>query len=466
MNRILLFQVSLLLLPGISSAQEMWGISNSNYAGNMGIYLNPSSPVGAPYRYEFNLIAGDFFAENTYLYFPAKEHIIPRALFGTVPDGKRYVDDYRERGQSAFGHVLLLGPSWLDNAGDHAWGIHLAFRSENSVLNLPYPLSKLLYKNFAYPPFFGKRFTTENFSAASLTFGELGGTYGKVLRESEHEYLKWGLNGNLLIGFDGMYLDGRQLDFTLSDTSLALIHAMDATLAYAVNANGNSSFFGIRGLGLGSSIGATFIRKRNSGGFECNRSNDNIKKYKYRIGLSLMDAGMVRFFRQSSVATLTTSTIKPWNDIDSIRVENMDQLDNLLHRNIGGATEDKGITMFLPMAIGLQMDYSITSKFYANLSWVNRVHVAPNEVARGNQAVMALRYETRRFEAALSYHLFEYRQQSLGLGLRWWFFVIGSDRLLQLIGVSDVKGADLFFGFKWQFCKKPFSPGPDCPAFQ
>ncbi|MBK7851504.1 MAG: hypothetical protein IPJ66_10310 [Bacteroidetes bacterium] len=38
----------------------MWGISNSNYSGNMGIFLNPATIVGAPYKYEFNIIAGDF----------------------------------------------------------------------------------------------------------------------------------------------------------------------------------------------------------------------------------------------------------------------------------------------------------------------------------------------------------------------------------------------------------------------
>src|SRR4051812_19109176 len=47
--------------------QEMWGIANSNYAGNMGMHLNPASMVGAPYKYEINLVAGDFFFDNNYL---------------------------------------------------------------------------------------------------------------------------------------------------------------------------------------------------------------------------------------------------------------------------------------------------------------------------------------------------------------------------------------------------------------
>ncbi|MBK8363876.1 MAG: hypothetical protein IPL24_09375 [Bacteroidetes bacterium] len=50
----------LIFISQFSYGQEMWGISNSNYSGNMGIFLNPSEIVGAPYKYEINLIAGDF----------------------------------------------------------------------------------------------------------------------------------------------------------------------------------------------------------------------------------------------------------------------------------------------------------------------------------------------------------------------------------------------------------------------
>ena len=56
----------LILFNFQSSGQEMWGISNSNFSGNMGIFLNPSTIVSAPYNYEINIIALDAFAENTY----------------------------------------------------------------------------------------------------------------------------------------------------------------------------------------------------------------------------------------------------------------------------------------------------------------------------------------------------------------------------------------------------------------
>ena len=53
----------------------------------------------------------------------------------------------------------------------------------------------------------------------------------------------------------------------------------------------------------------------------------------------------------------------------------------------------------------------------------------------------------------------------MGVALRYRFLVIGSDRLLETIGLTEEKSFDVFFGLKFQFCKRPFSPGPDCPAY-
>ena len=56
------------LLTLDAKAQELWGAANSNYAGNMGLELNPASLVGAPYRWEIHLLSADISAMNNYLY--------------------------------------------------------------------------------------------------------------------------------------------------------------------------------------------------------------------------------------------------------------------------------------------------------------------------------------------------------------------------------------------------------------
>src|SRR5713226_5582980 len=87
-----------------TSAQEMWGISNSNYSGNMGIFLNPSTIVAAPYKYDFNLIGLDVFAENNFMYIPAENKVVPRAIEGDTAN-KVTVQNYQHSSQHAFAHA-------------------------------------------------------------------------------------------------------------------------------------------------------------------------------------------------------------------------------------------------------------------------------------------------------------------------------------------------------------------------
>ena len=227
----------------------------------------------------------------------------------------------------------------------------------------------------------------------------------------------------------------------------------------------NDPFIGIRGLGLSTTLGATYMHKRRQGGFECNRSNDNMKKYDYRIGVSLIDLGTIRYFRKSQVANVATTTNQVWTGIDTANI-NLNNIGESLVNNVGGTINDDGFYIWAPLAISTQFDYSFTPKIYGNLSLVKRIHFTENQIARGDQMNISARYEKRKFEANINYSLFEWDQSSIGLGLRYKWFVIGTDRLLQFIGLSDVQAFDFFFGFKFQFCKKPFSPGPDCAAFQ
>lgn len=465
-------RITLLLLLCLFSvsafSQEMWGISNSNYSGNMGIFLNPATIVGAPYKYEFNILAGDFFAENTYIYFPPSSKIIPRSLFGTVPAGKIFFDDYTGNPQSGFAHTLLIGPSYIKNNGASAWGFHTAYRNEMSVLKAPAGLSKFAYEKYKYPNAFGQRLSSNPFSIAWMSWAEAGLTVGKVYMETEKNYLKWAATGNLLVGFDGMFLDARQLDYTFYDSTHSVIHAMDATLGHALNADGNSSLFGIRGVGLGATVGAMYMRHRNPGAFDCNKTSDQFKKYQYRLGLSLMDIGGIRFFRQAQQLTVRTTTDRSWDGIDTVKFTTMAAFDTLISTKVNGNTtiSNKGFTMWLPSAISLQFDYCLLPRVYANATWVNRIHFSPKEVARGNQVDLSVRYERRRYEAALDFTMFEYKQPSMGIGLRYSFFVIGTDRLLQWLSLTDVKSFDFFFGFKFNTCNWPFKRnGPDCPAY-
>src|SRR6185369_5935535 len=104
---------------------------------------------------------------------------------------------------------------------------------------------------------------------------------------------------------------------------------------------------------------------------------------------------------------------------------------------------------------------------YANLTVLNRLHFFGNEIARPNQTNLSFRYERRTFETSVNFTLFEYSQPSMGAAIRYGFFFIGTDRLLEAISLADLNSVDAFFGVKMNFCdivKKKNTAG--CPAFK
>ncbi|REJ81922.1 MAG: hypothetical protein DWQ39_04770 [Bacteroidetes bacterium] len=456
------------LLPGLTSAQEMWGISNSNYSGNMGIFLNPSTIVGAPYKSEFNIVAADVFSHNSFVYFPSDQHVLTDVAIGEgvrdnilfhIPEGER---------QKGFAHLLVIGPSYIKVNESMSWGLHTAYRHHLSAHRVPSHLAQFIYDDFRFPPAQNIRYQGDNFGMAWANWAEFGGTYGKVYMDTEKHYLKWAAKGSLLPAFNGAFLDVKNVEYSLTNPGELTIHNLDARLAYATNEEGRAgsgSPFSLRGLGIGATLGATYIRKRVPSAFECGRASDRFKKYNYRIGISAMDFGSIRYFNDAHRLDINTTSDRIWSGIDTLNFANLNIIDTLVSQRVNGTlnSEDKGFFLWLPSALSVQFDYAINHRWYANLSWLNRVYYAANQIARGNQIAATVRYEKRKWEASANINFFEYSDVGTGIALRYGIFVIGTDRLLEWTGISDVYSYDFYFGFKLNFCG-PRDKGIDCPA--
>jgi hypothetical protein len=450
-----------------ASAQEMWGFSNSNYSGNMGIFLNPSTIVGAPYTYEINLIAADIFAENNYIYFPKNKKIVWNSIQGKGTEGKADFDIFTNTPEYGFAHLLVIGPAYINNKrGDRAWGIHTAYRAEMSAHKVPAPIAKYIYETYDYPPFVNKTFSSPPFGAAVLNWYELGGTYGRVLYETEYSYLKGAATANLLLGTNGVYLDAGRLDYTVLDSASVVIHNIDLTMAQALEHDNFQNFFAIRGIGGSTTVGLTYMRKRQRSGFECNGGNDHFRKYIYRIGLSAIDFGFIRFFKnKSKVLNVQSNTDHVVNNINDVPFNSLNSIGNTLNNNITESTiEKKAFSMYLPAALSLQFDYSITNNWFANASILNRVYFSHKEIARGNSIALSTRYEKRKWEIAGDVTFFEYSKTALGIGFRYSIFVIGTDRLLEWTNSRDVQTFDFFFGLKWNGCDLPWKAKKACDS--
>jgi len=437
------------LLSVSCSAQEMWGIANSNYAGNMGLALNPASIVGAPYKYEINLIAGDFFVDQNYVY--SKGTAKPYPYFLTKKTLYNYTTTSTKHG---YGSMYLIGPSYILNKGDRAWAIQTHLRAIASGNDFSYNLANTIY-SVPYLPQQGIAYSNATMKGAALLFGDISFSYGRTLISNEKDWLAWGVTGRVIIAFDGMYVNANIGNYVVPDSTTWNIKNMNLEYAHSSANFGDKATLGnmlsFRGLGAGADGGLIYIHKRMPSGYKCDRDADMIKRYNYRLGVSLMDVGYVHFFNAAQHRTLQDASAV-WPDTRVRSIYDFDQaLSNRFLGNPNSTLVSNKFAMMTPMAISAQFDYCYKPRWYGNLSVVQRIPVTYKEVARANQLALVPRYETRQFEASVSANLYEYEHVSMGVAVRWWIFALGSDRLLSYF-ISPVRSFDLFFGLRYNSC--------------
>src|ERR1017187_5403870 len=135
----------------ISSAQDMFGIANSNYAGLNGIKLNPSSIVDSRLGIDINLLTVGVTFDNNYLYIPKSNltffgfaNISDQAQhkYTGYTDAKNYPGDVNKNFNLS---TLVMGPSAMFHIGKNWFGITLDVRAAADISNLNYAGAKFAY---------------------------------------------------------------------------------------------------------------------------------------------------------------------------------------------------------------------------------------------------------------------------------------------------------------------------------
>ncbi len=421
----LLLIAAIMLLPRISDGQETWGISNSNFAGNMGIFLNPSSIVLAPYKNEFNLLSGDIFLDNNYIYLRRKSKAIIKSIKGEGVQSERFGDYYTPTpDKKAYGSVYLMGPAYIKNNKKNAWGVHIALRSALSARAVPYHLAKFMYEGFDYQPQHQINYTAGPFKAAGMGWAEIGGTYARVLKRDSYDrhIIKAGISVNFLAGSFGLFLNSENVDYTVPNAQLLVVNQITAQYGHSSPIDGDqvmNDLLKIRGFGASTTIGLTYINNLNIAGFDCYAENE--KKYNYRLGISLIDLGYIHYKSKGTRRFDYNNNSTYWPGIDTTKFTNLFSFDTLLSSHFYGPLASQSGTAFnvyLPSAASIQFDYCMAPKYYVNASVIQGVPVSDISVHRASQAAITIRYETRRREVAVPLTFFEYSKPHLGLAIR------------------------------------------------
>lgn len=450
-----------------SYAQEMAGLVHSNHAGTDVLFNNPAGMHHQKDWLSIHLMTTDAFFSNDYLYFK-KEDFKFFDLFNGKMDipmhetgysiGERPFYIYDRKGKTRLDFDLKIqGPSAVYVKNQHAFGVFTAAKSFMNIRNITSDLGRLIYYGFGYDPQHDESYHIKNFNVSYLGWGEVGISYAYQLNQQLFSNWNFGISIKRLFGVGGTYLHIDNSDYNLVNDTTIDIYSLDAQLGFSLSADYNTNEFPsgplINGKGWAFDLGAEYqvLLDRQSKTKPTKACGQTHYDYKYRIGVSLMDIGYIKFSNNAQLHEYS-DTEYTWESIDTTRVENWNQviqdISNRFYGDPNASYKDNTFNMWLPSSLNINADYNFENGIYANASLVYSLPFNGAYMRKPSVLSLTPRYEKESFEVSIPLSLYEWKYPRVGLAFRFYYFTIGSDYFTSLMGWHDFNGMDLYFSIK------------------
>ena len=447
----------LFLLLSFSSfntiAQEQIGLRLDNYSGVNSLAINPASNLNSFFAWDVNLVAAGFFAETNYGYF--RNTTLPSLLKNTDQvylatdfeneaeiGGDMLIFDFYDDNRKKHGLIdaFVSGPGFMVNLnGKHSFGAFTNFRVMVSTQKAP---NQLNYYHFDRTPY-GEEISIPPFDFAAMSWAELGVNYAYAT-ETTSGKLGLGISLKKLNGYEALYFKNQSTStITQIDRDSTLISQADIEFGFtSSNADGNYNGLQKNGDGWAFDLGATFIIDETEDG------------YRWRLGASLLDIGRINFksnaeAHQFKIEQATTLNIRDYDQLDNVD----DYIEMFSQQTLGDSStslQQGGFAVWLPAALSLQADYSLSSRFYVGSTLIQRIPLGKgaNIVERSNLLAINPRFETRWLGISFPFLLYNWQDFRLGTSIRLGFLTIGTDNLGSILRKSDFSGTDFYIALK------------------
>ena len=382
MKRILLLVFSALTLIG-AQAQDLLGISSSNYGGLSSVYINPANLADNRLKFEIQLFGTGFGVANNFMGFKPSYLVRDGGLTSTsyplldpTPPTEDFTTANFEDNRSAFVYNNIYLPGLLVSINEkNSISLSARARTYVNVDGVDSELYRFAYNSMNYPSLYNTRITNDRLSIQTMTWMEYAFGYGRVLVDKEKHFLKAGVTLKALQGLQSAYLYIDNLDYEIhSDSTLSLYNA-DVNYGHSTNfeaSQDNANYRVVSNLGLGFDFGVIYewrpdyAKHKHDMDGETNVWKRNENKYKLKVGVSMTDLGGVRFSKGGKSGDFTANTTN-W-DITKLDFGTtpIAALNDTLSARFGGTNAGADYKMNLPTAFSTQIDYHIWKDLYIN----------------------------------------------------------------------------------------------------
>ncbi|GAB4496929.1 MAG: hypothetical protein OHK0019_29580 [Saprospiraceae bacterium] len=446
-----------LLFPKNSFSQEQLGMRLERYAGIYSATLNPANTAFNPNNWEISLFSADIFLENNYAFL--QKTSLQNALRNS--DKIVAVNDTSAESPPARDAILLdyfnaksrmrgvaqsrvTGPSFSFRFGENnVIGLVTAFRTQVSAYKIPKVLS---YRTISDVPV-GQTIEIAPTGMQAMAWAEFGLHYSR--RNTDRDiYTAWGVTPRVLLGFEGAFARSNS-DLQYTDLPGDTVSFGNARWDYGLttgNFTDNSDSVGLKvqGTGFGLDFGFAWSAPADGG--------DSDEDYAWRLGVSLLDAGFIRFGKNAEQHQLNFDTTIAVTNSDFPPADNPHELiedaSQAFLGNPAASLQKRSFAMGLPTALSVQLDAKVATHFYVSGLLVQRVKLLKNSLQRPNTLAIVPRFEHRWASFSLPVVLNDWRSLRLGLAARLGFLYLGTDNLGSFFKKEKLTGGDFYVGLK------------------
>jgi outer membrane protein OmpA-like peptidoglycan-associated protein len=462
-------------------AQQLLGISQSNYAGTNGIYANPSSIADSRHGFYFNFFTFDAHASNNYFRYNLPYPLYkwgqnnPNSDEGFVLEDK-YVEERLNGKPKLFSAGLdFRGPSFmLKMSPKHSFAVSTRSRTFIQGNNISEDLARMIRQGFDESDLQNIPYRNQQFAMNVNSVAEVGLTYARTIWEQDKNFLKGGFTVKRLAGMYSAHVISRDLSFTVKEdaeeNSYLDVQSLDLAAGYSrseFELDDQEIIDALRlrktpGSGWGLDLGFTYERRPDIDEYRYTMDGkdklDNRKnKYKYRVAVALMDIGGVRYRDPRHVNAYDVRRTNIRLDGEELETSGGEDLAQILDEMLDVRPSERSNTLRsgLPTALNLNIDYHIYGKLYVNTALIHGLR-GRNAIAMRHNSMLAVtpRLEMKWLELSFPVSLQNnYGDFALGTMLRLGPLFVGSDNVGGVLGISKIMGADVYAGLSLPIMK-------------
>ncbi len=460
------FLFVLIILYTPVNAQEMLGLVNGNYSGTNSLLINPGYLTCSKLYLDINLFTTNLFFQNNYLYIDRSEDKIfdilkdpPKSLSST----RQFIHELEnDEKKSAFYNLRIYGLSAMLVLGRHSFAISNSIRSAGSIIDVPYMAANLGLFGIADNPLHYRSFEAEEFMLIDLTWEEFNLSYAYILNATGKNQWSIGVTIKNMFGIAGGYFLNNKIDYSVSNDSISININFDGEYAYSLPLDYTDNSFTSDNLYKGYNVGFDFgiyyqknIKANPYFGVD-KIKEQKFNEYNYRIGLSLLDVGCIKF-KENAKHYVYNDASTDWQNLNALSFTNLDQY----NKDISYAFySDSNLTLYnnqfsvcLPTAMSIQLDFNLMKNWYLNGIYFQGINLGEICIKRPSQLSVSIRYESKLFAFCIPFSLYEVKSPRIGIAVKVYYLTIGTDKLNNLFNYKSFSGLDFYASVKIPFAK-------------